>query len=297
MRASVIIPSYNSRETIDRCLEALRDQRVDFEYEVILVDSSDDGTAEIVASRYPEIRLIRLPERTLPGSARNIAIGEARSDLLAFTDADCAPEPEWLQRMVRAQASTDCLAVGGAVLNGLPRNPVAWSGYLLEFNEKLPSFPGGIVDLLPTCNVSFKRETFERHGPFPGDLWPSEDHIYSWRLVQAGERLLFDPSIRVRHIFRPRLKAFLSHQQRLGQASAAARRQVDQPQAWLVDSRLRWLTPAMRWARIQARLARHDPANLLRFNLLTPLCVAGLVAWGAGFCRRGEPQVAARGGA
>jgi glycosyltransferase involved in cell wall biosynthesis len=288
MRASVIIPSYNSRTTIGRCLEALRNQRTEFEHEVIVVDSSDDGTGEIVASQFPEIRLVRLPERTLPGPARNLAIEQARSDLLVFTDADCAPEPQWLQRMILAQAGTSSVAVGGAVLNGLPKNPVAWSGYLLEFSEKLPAYPRGYVDLLPTCNVSFKREAFERHGLFPVDLWPSEDHIFSWRLVQAGERLLFDPTIRVDHIFRPRMTAFLRHQVRLGEASAAARRQVDLPHAWLVDSPLRWLTPAMRCMSIEARLARRDPANLLRFNLLAPLCAAGLVAWGIGFCRDGK---------
>lgn len=288
LAASVIVPSYNSLSTIVPCLEALRDQRTDASYEVILVDSSDDGTAELVASRFPEVRLVRLARRTLPGPARNLGIETARGELLAFTDADCVPEPEWLRRLIEGHAREECGAVGGAVLNGLPRNPVAWSGYLLEFNERLPSLPKRFVDLLPTCNVSFKRRVFERHGLFPVDLWPSEDHIFCWRVVEGGDRLLFDPEIRVRHLFRPRLTSFLRHQVRLGQASAAARRQVALPQAWLADHPLRWLAPALRWARIQGRLARWDLPNFLRFNALAPLSVGGLIAWGIGFCRDGK---------
>jgi hypothetical protein len=100
--------------------------------------------------------------------------------------------------------------------------------------------------------------------------------------------LLFNPDIRVGHIFRPRLGAFLQHQTKLGSASATARSRVDLPHAWLVEHPLRWLVPLLRLALIEARLARWDLMNLLRFNLLLPLCLGGLIAWGAGFCRAGK---------
>jgi glycosyltransferase involved in cell wall biosynthesis len=288
MHASVIVPSYNSRSTIAHCLQALVGQETGFAYEIIVVDSSNDGTGELITSRFPRVELIRLPERTLQGLARNLGVQAAKGMVLAFTDADCVPEPCWLDKMIQEQEEGGCAAVGGAVLNGLPLNPVAWSGYLLEFNERLPKFPKRFVNLLPTCNISFRRSIFERHGLFPTDLWPSEDHLFSWRLLRAGEHLLFNPNIRVGHIFRPHIKAFLQHQVRLGRASATARRRVNLPHAWLVEHPLRWLVPVLRLALIEARLARWDLLNLLRFNLLLPLCLSGLIAWGVGFCRTGE---------
>jgi GT2 family glycosyltransferase len=263
-------------------------QHTSASYEVIVVDSSDDGTAELIASRFPTVTLIRLKGRTLPGPARNLGIESARGGILAFTDADCVTEPGWLDKMIRTHRSNEYAAVGGAVVNGLPFNPVAWSGYLVEFNEQLPSFPRRFVDLLPTCNVSFQPSVFARHGLFPTDLWPSEDCVFSWRLAQAGERLLFDPSIRVRHLFRPHLTAFIRHQIRLGRASATARRQVGLPHAWLATHPLRVLTPIMRLFAIEARLVRRDFLNLLRFNLLLPFCLPGLVAWGIGFWQGGQ---------
>jgi glycosyltransferase involved in cell wall biosynthesis len=284
VQASVIVPSYNSRSTIERCLQALQSQETEFDYEIVVIDSSNDDTADLIATRFPAIRLIRLPRRTLPGPARNIGIQEAVGDILAFTDADCVPEPCWLEKMLQEQTAGECAAVGGAVLNALPFNPVAWCGYLLEFSERLPNFPRRYVDILPTCNVSFKRRIFECHGLFPEDLWPSEDHIFSWRLVQAGQPLLFNPTIRVSHIFRPHLGAFLRHQIRLGKASATARKRVKLPQAWLAEHPLRWLVPLFRMIIIEGRLARWDLKNFLRFNLLFPLCFGGLIAWGIGFC-------------
>jgi glycosyltransferase involved in cell wall biosynthesis len=289
VRASVIIPSYNSRATIARCLQALQSQKTEFPYEIVVVDSSTDGTGDLIASRFPAVRLTCLAQRTLPGLARNLGVQVARGEILAFTDADCVPESSWLHKMVQEQEQTDCLAVGGSVLNSLPLNPIAWSGYLLEFSERLPKLPKRLVDLLPTCNVSFRRGIFERHGMFPTDLWPSEDHLFSWRLHRAGERLLFNPEIRIWHIFRPGWREFLQHQGRLGRASATARKQVNLPHAWLAEHPLRWLVPVLRLALIEARLARWDRLNLLRFNLLLPLCFSGLVAWGIGFCTEGEP--------
>ena len=47
---------------------------------------------------------VRMPQRTLPGLARNLGIEMATGELLAFTDADCVPEPLWIAKMVQAHA-------------------------------------------------------------------------------------------------------------------------------------------------------------------------------------------------
>jgi glycosyltransferase involved in cell wall biosynthesis len=281
---SIIVPSYNSRRTILRCLQALQNQETEFSYEIIVVDSSDDGTEELIESRFPEIKLIRRAERTLAGAARNLGIEVARGKILAFTDADCEVEPRWVNKIQQAHSDQSCAAVGGSVLNGLPLNPIAWSCYLLEFSEQLPSFPKRYVSLLATCNISFKRYVFQRYGSFPADFSASEDMAFAWRLASAGERLLFDPTIRIRHLFRPGFQSFIRHQLWLGEWSARARTKTDLPYAWAAEHPLRWLVPLVRLIRIEGRLARRDPLNFLRFNMLLPVCLSGLAAWGIGFC-------------
>ncbi len=289
VQVSVVVPSYRSRTTIERCLRSLQEQVTDLDYEVLVVDSSDDGTERLIAEHFPKVQLIHLPERTLPGGARNIGIRAARGRIVALTDADCVVPPTWLERVVERHDGAQLAAVGGAVENGLPESAVAWSGLLVEFNEFLARSPERTTALLPTCNVAFRRDVFERHGVFPEDLWPSEDHIFSQRLADAGETLLFDPELRVRHLFRPTFGGFLRHQRRLGAASAAARRRTRLPHAWMVNSPLRWLVPLFRLVRIETRLASRDLPNLIRFNALLPLCLPGLIMWGVGFCRGFAP--------
>lgn len=298
LHITVVVPSYQSRDTIERCLESLRTQELAGGFEVLVVDSSSDGTERLIAERFPTarfpgLRVIHLAERTLPGGARNLGIREARGRIVALTDADCVVPAGWLARIAERHEGSDLAAVGGAVDNGLPESAVAWTGLLVEFNEFLARSPERTTALLPTCNVAFKREVFERHGVFPEDLWPSEDHIFSQRLADAGETLLFDPELRVRHLFRSTFAGYLRHMRRLGAASAAARRRVQLPHAWMVNSPLRWLVPLFRLVRMETRLAARDLPNLIRFNALLPLCLPGLFMWGLGFCRgfgpAGEP--------
>jgi len=290
--ASVIVPAYNARTTITGCLAALTAQRTRAAFEVIVVDSSDDGTGELVRARFPGVRLVALARRTLPGAARNVGVEVARGEILAFTDADCVPEPTWLDAMLREHAAGAYAAVGGAVLNAKPRAVVAWCDYLVEFSAQLPSAGRRLVDMLPTCNLSVPRQVFARYGPFPATVPASEDRLFCWRLARAGERLLFEPGIRVRHVCRARLGAYLRHQRGLGRGAAAARLRVDLPQAWLARGPARVLAPLLRLLVLEARLLRRDRPNFVRFNALLPLCLLGLAAWGIGFCEGGAPAAA-----
>lgn len=86
---SVIITSYNARETVARCVESIRQQRTARNFEIILVDSSSDDTARMVRDHYPEVRLISSRFRLYCGDARNIGMAASRADLIAFLDADC----------------------------------------------------------------------------------------------------------------------------------------------------------------------------------------------------------------
>src|SRR5207253_1661749 len=84
----VVIPAYRAWTTLPTVLAALRPQIEGRNREAIIVDSSGDGRAADLARATPWARVIALPERALPGAARNVAYPEARGELIAFTDAD-----------------------------------------------------------------------------------------------------------------------------------------------------------------------------------------------------------------
>src|SRR5262252_9010686 len=99
---TVIVPCYNSEPSIRQCLNAIVNQQTSVKYEVMVVDSSTDETARIVAQEFPSVRLIMLNERTFAGVARNIGIRATRAPYCLMIDSDCVAEPDLIERaMVR----------------------------------------------------------------------------------------------------------------------------------------------------------------------------------------------------
>src|SRR5436190_12093463 len=121
---SVVIASYDARETIGQALAALAASETAVPFEVVVVDSAGDGTSEVVASQFPDVVLVRSGRRLYPGDARNAGVERARGRILAFTDADCLVERGWVERAARAHGR-GLSAVGGSIVNANPQTLVS----------------------------------------------------------------------------------------------------------------------------------------------------------------------------
>jgi len=109
---SVVIPTYNRRDLVERCLDSLALQTHD-DIEIIVVDDgSTDGTAELVASRYPHARMERLPRNGGFAVAANAGIRAARGAWVLLLNNDVTMEPDCIARMLATaeQASSDIVA-------------------------------------------------------------------------------------------------------------------------------------------------------------------------------------------
>lgn len=295
---SVVIPVYNGATTIERCLASVVSQATAFEYEVIVADSSTDGTPEMIAAKFPTVTLVRLGDRAFPGTARNAAIRLARGTYVAMTDADCIVDPDWLTRIVAEHEAGNYAAVGGAICNGTPGSVSGFIGYVLEFREFIPTSPRRDVVTIPTANLCCRRDVFERYGLFD-DVRASEDLLFNWRLSLAGERILFDPSIRVTHLNRTGVKKVVNYQAVLGHGSAAARHRMDPPfevlrnypaLGWLLPYLMRYpwlgvLVPPVRLARAFAWLFKYDKKDFAKLALFSPLYLAGALKWSMAFVK------------
>jgi glycosyltransferase involved in cell wall biosynthesis len=196
-KISVVIASYNSKTTIEECLRSLANQRTSNPYEVIVVDSSHDGTGDLVKNKFPEVRLRVFPNRKYVGTARNLGIAIARGDIIALTDADCTVEKNWIEEISKAHLSRH-LAIGGAIANGNPQNWIGWAAYFCEFTAWMPIHSAGWKEDIAGANMSYKREVFEQFGKFIEGTYCSDTEFH-WRLRQEGHRLRFEPSILVSH--------------------------------------------------------------------------------------------------
>ena len=282
-RISIVIPCFNAVNTIGHTLDAIVKQDYNKPYEIIVIDSSNDGTADVI-DQYPDIKHIRLARQTLPGSGRNLGVKHAKGEIVTFTDSDCVPESDWLEQIDQAFQLHDTEAVGGCVINGYPHSPTAWVSHLIEFNEWTETTPEGYVQNNPSCNLSFKGQVFYDLKIQFTDVFPSEDTLLNWELREKGGRIYFNPNIRIVHLSRVGFLKLFSHQKRLGMASAEARRISTLPgQIFIQFPILCLILPLVRWGRASVRLFRKDLKKMFLFWMLSPLYLSATIAWTVGF--------------
>jgi glycosyltransferase involved in cell wall biosynthesis len=289
IECSIIIPSYNSTNTIWACLDAVTAQDWPEPYEVIVVDSSNDATPQLIRDNFHNVKLISLERKTDPGTARNIGVAQAKGEILAFIDSDCVASPDWLRRLM-AHHATGHDVVGGAVENGNPDSLVGWAGYISEFREFLPAGNVRLTQHIPTCNISYKQFIFEKYGGFKGEYYPQEDLLYNWHLQRQGVPIVFDPKIRVAHIHRTKTSNYLRHQVRIGRVTAHVLKKTDLPGSWI----LRWpslVTLALpvllvvKFWRTLVVFLRWNWKAVLRRCCAWTLFFFGLLAWSVGFAQ------------
>lgn len=285
---SVIVPCYNSEKTIRLCLTAILNQSSSVDYNVIVVDSSADQTPRIVEEEFPSVQLIKLAHRTFAGAARNAGVKATRATFCVMIDSDCIAAPDLIERMLARHSEEQYAVVGGSVVNGTPRSLSGWIGYLMEFKEMMPAAPLGLVRNVPTGNAAYRREVFERHGYFDEDLWLTEDLLFNWKLYRAGERLLFDPAIKVTHLNRTGWRNVLRYQTHLGKTAVTARERGE-GLGFRSDGLLEQhpaLISLMPFARLKNAfvwLASHDRKALLLFLLVWPMYLIAAGFWSYGF--------------
>ena len=287
---TVIIPCYNSERTIRQCLNSIVSQRTDVEFDMIVVDSSSDQTARIVEHEFPSVRLIKLNERAFAGVARNVGIRATRTPYCLMIDSDCVAEPDLIERAMARHREDNYAAVGGSLANGTPRSISGTIGYLIEFKEFMPSAPLRLVQSVPTANVTYRRETLERYDCFDEVMWLAEDILLHWKMFQAGERILFDPSIKVQHLNKTGWRQVLYYQIDLGRFSAIARKRGRLAGGILIRyPPLILLMPFARTLRAFIWFVKHDRNMLLRFLLIWPAYLLATSFWSVGFfgeCRK-----------
>ena len=210
-----MVPARDAEATLGRTLDALARQELDEEYEVIVVDDgSEDGTASIAErARVTALR----QERLGPAAARNRGAAHARGELLAFTDADCFPEPGWLAAGVRALGSAEL--VQGAVHPDPSVRPMPLDRTIAHWRE---------TPLFETANLLVTRSLFERLGGFEQWIDPEigkafgEDIWLGWRARRAGASIAFASDAVVHHaVFRRSPSQYLEDHRRLRYFPAA----------------------------------------------------------------------------
>lgn len=187
MFISVVIPTYNRRAILEKCLSALEHQDACGElddYEVVVVDDgSTDGTPDWLrsnADRFPRVRLFEQSHGG-PAEGRNRGVANARGDVIVFIDSDLVVTPTFLGCHARAltkqwarSGSRLCFTYGAVINTADFAHPTGERHKLRDLSWAY----------FATGNVAIDRDVLERSGLFDLGF-----RLYGWEDLELGERL------------------------------------------------------------------------------------------------------------
>lgn len=213
--ATVVVPTFRRPVQLRRCVDALT--RLEYprdRLEIVIVDDGGGTAATTLRTDLSSDLRLRVVEQANqgPASARNRGGREADGSILAFTDDDCAPRPDWLQRLAGALVAEPAALVGGRVVNALAGNNYAQASQdLVSFLYEY--FPNGraLLPFFTSNSVACRREQFLEIGGFDQTFRHSagEDRDFSERWAEAIGPLRYVPAAIVDHYHQLALKRFL----------------------------------------------------------------------------------------
>jgi GT2 family glycosyltransferase len=211
---SVIVPTYQRADSLERCLQALGAQTLERDrFEVIVVD---DGSAErprAVVQRAASAFEVRLIEQANagPASARNAGANAARGAYVVFTDDDCRPDAGWLRALDVMTARYPGCAVGGRVENALGDGLFSTASQLLiEFLYDYYNVDETGGRFFITSNLALPTQSFREIGGFDTSfpLAAGEDRDLCDRWREAGLRMVYCDDAVVHHAHSLTMRSF-----------------------------------------------------------------------------------------
>jgi glycosyltransferase involved in cell wall biosynthesis len=220
---SVVIPIYNGESDLPDLLECLRSQTYPPDLvEYLLVDNgSSDRTLEILQSQ-SHIQALSETEIQSSYAARNTGTRAAKGSIIAFTDADCRPSPEWLAELVQPFVEPIVGLVAGEI-KALPGHTLLER--YADRHETLSQKHTLAHSFCPygqTANLAVRREIFAEVGLFRPYLTTGGDADLCWRILRRENtswELKFAAAAIVQHRHRTTLEELRSQWQRYGRSN------------------------------------------------------------------------------
>jgi glycosyltransferase involved in cell wall biosynthesis len=215
MEISVIIPVYNGGDKLQKCVSALQRQKTERRYEIIVIDdgSTDRGLEQIRGNGF---RVFKQANQG-PAAARNLGVAEARGRIVLFTDADCEPQEDWIEQMVRPLDDPRISGVKGVYLTRQKKIVPRFVQYEYESKyERMKKDP--YIDFIDTYAAGFRRKDFLSVGRYDTQFSTAsvEDQEYSFRMWDKGYRMVFNPAAKAYHTHSSTLWNYMKKKFRIG---------------------------------------------------------------------------------
>jgi glycosyltransferase involved in cell wall biosynthesis len=203
---SVVIPHRGEDKTLEKCLKALRSQTFSSKQIEVLIVLNEEVERVLDFPLEPGEKLLWQP-RFYSYAARNLGILHARGDIIALTDSDTVPAPEWLDEGVASVRGGVDIAAGHIDLTFTrqPLTPAACYEKLFAFDQEKNVGFGRAA----TANLLMHKAVFTKLGLFDEKAQSGEDFAWTSRASHEGLVLTYSPSALVFHPARETWKELL----------------------------------------------------------------------------------------
>ncbi|MCA9987718.1 MAG: glycosyltransferase [Anaerolineales bacterium] len=204
MKISIIVPVLNDLR-VEHLLRSLTNQSLPKEeYEILVVDNSGNDKIKQIVARFQTQYLVE----TRPGSynARNAGIAAASGEFLAFIDADCIADPDWLKELMIPFQDLQTGGVGGSIVKNAPKSWIEQgTRNLAEGQNGLQHIPFSPWPFIVTGNAAYRASIIRSLGGFDGTFTSGGDADMSWRVLHAGYDITIAPKAVIYHASRSSL--------------------------------------------------------------------------------------------
>ncbi|MGE0269220.1 MAG: glycosyltransferase family 2 protein [Candidatus Omnitrophota bacterium] len=212
---SVVVPAFNCEKTIARCIECILAQSHPADEIILVDDGSVDKTSEIIRT-FKTVKYL-YQSNAGPASARNLGGKEARGEFIFFTDSDCLPDKNWIDRSVKHFQKPGVAVVSGSYGISNPKSRLArciHQEILFRHRHLMPTYPKSFGSF----NFGIRREVFRQVGGFNESYRQAsgEDNDLSYKILKQGLRIYFEPESTVDHFHPTRMYRYLKEQFRHG---------------------------------------------------------------------------------
>ncbi len=220
-RVSIVIPTLNTGETIEKCLASLKGNNSKYKYDIIVIDgSSHDETVEI-AKKYTDKVLIE--DTYFRGINRNKGIRNSEGDIICFTDSDCVVPENWVDKLVDGllrlnERDGKVVGVGGGNIPLLEDSSLMELAISKVIRSPLVSFRARNVTTYkderevphnPPMNSAYFKWALEEVGGFGEESNIGEDVELDAKLIEKGYKLYYLPDVLVYHKHRSSFRKFI----------------------------------------------------------------------------------------
>ncbi|MFA6268456.1 MAG: glycosyltransferase [archaeon] len=211
MFASIIVPCYNCEKTIKACINSILEQKTKTDFEIILVD---DGSTDKTANRINQTKSKKIQyiyqKNAGPAKARNAGTKKAKGEIYLFTDSDCIVESNWLKEMLAPFSDKKVAAVQGAYKTKQKELLSRFSQIEIEDRYEIMRVSKHL-DWVGSYSAAYRADVYKQMKGFD-ESFPKasgEDPELSYKVAEAGWKIIFNPNAVVYHTHPNSLKKYL----------------------------------------------------------------------------------------